>query len=540
VGGCIWTAPTPLEEVDYLVVGGGGGGAVHGGGGAGGVRVGELDVTGGAKYGISVGNGGPPAASGANLGTSGFRSSFGNIAAAGGGAGASSGVGGSGGSGGGSAPGGNPGGQGNVPVTAPSQGNNGGTSWRTGGGGGGAGAAGQIGNTVQFAPGGNGGIGRTVPWVDATLAGSLGIGEVSSGNAYFGGGGGAGAINGFRVFGVGGAGGGGNGTEGLTASDGDPNTGGGGGSGGIGFGSVIGTGGSGGSGVVVVRHQTVMALDMAVAPVGGSVGGALPTQPELELLDSDGNVVTSDNSTQVTVSLAAGSAGNALSCSGGGASCLTETAVNGVVRFSDLVLGNLPGNYTLSFATSGLPDQQFMKTASVSLVSAAGASLEFTTDPSSTTVAGVAFADQPVVAIKDAFGNTVTTGADSTAIVTLTVTTGTGQLVGTDVVTAVGGVATFSGGRRLGEGNHRVGDLEWASTHGYHAGIRDHSRAGGCGRVDVDARGGIDRGERVQHADVDSAGQGSVRQQPHLWRIDGGDHEGRRWRGHVQFCHRQR
>ncbi|PIT98889.1 MAG: hypothetical protein COT74_12715 [Bdellovibrionales bacterium CG10_big_fil_rev_8_21_14_0_10_45_34] len=73
------------------------------------------------------------------------------------------------------------------------------------------------------------------------------------------------------------------------------------------------------------------------------------------------------------------------------------------------------------------------------------ASLLFTQQPSTTTVAGVAFAAQPIVHILDAQGNLIDSGVDSTAEVTLSITTGSGSLVGTVVATASGGVATFSG-----------------------------------------------------------------------------------------------
>jgi len=50
---------------------------------------------------------------------------------------------------------------------------------------------------------------------------------------------------------------------------------------------------------------------------------------------------------------------------------------------------------------------------------------------------------QPVVAIQDAMGNTVTTGADSTTNVVLTLTAGTGTLSGTVSMYAVAGIAAF-------------------------------------------------------------------------------------------------
>ncbi|MGE5087186.1 MAG: fibronectin type III domain-containing protein, partial [Bacillota bacterium] len=73
--------------------------------------------------------------------------------------------------------------------------------------------------------------------------------------------------------------------------------------------------------------------------------------------------------------------------------------------------------------------------------------LAFTTQPSSGT-AGVALTSQPVVSIEDANGNVITAGPDSTAQVTLTISTNSptqGTIRGTATVNAVKGVATFSG-----------------------------------------------------------------------------------------------
>jgi len=71
--------------------------------------------------------------------------------------------------------------------------------------------------------------------------------------------------------------------------------------------------------------------------------------------------------------------------------------------------------------------------------------LSFTTQPSASTAAGQAFAQQPVVTIKDAAGNTITTGADATATVTIALSQGLGVLGGTASMAAVAGVANFSG-----------------------------------------------------------------------------------------------
>ena len=75
---------------------------------------------------------------------------------------------------------------------------------------------------------------------------------------------------------------------------------------------------------------------------------------------------------------------------------------------------------------------------------ASASQMAFTTQPSASTVGGVAFAQQPVVTIEDQFGNAVTSGSDSTVSVALTLTTGTGTLGGTTSMNAVAGVANFS------------------------------------------------------------------------------------------------
>ena len=71
--------------------------------------------------------------------------------------------------------------------------------------------------------------------------------------------------------------------------------------------------------------------------------------------------------------------------------------------------------------------------------------LAFTTQPSASTVVNAVFATQPVVSLEDQAGNVVTSGADSTVSVALTLSTGTGVLGGTTSVNAVNGVADFAG-----------------------------------------------------------------------------------------------
>jgi hypothetical protein len=101
-GSTVWTAPTDVSTVDYLVVAGGGGGgyggwsyftpgvweslqrSMGGGGGAGGLRLGTAyPVTGGSSYVITVGAGGTGAGNNQSppfgpTGTSGGNSAFGS------------------------------------------------------------------------------------------------------------------------------------------------------------------------------------------------------------------------------------------------------------------------------------------------------------------------------------------------------------------------------------------------------------------------------------------------------------------------------
>ena len=95
VGTTSFTIPTAVTRVEYLVVAGGGGGgtgydnAGGAGGGAGMVRSGEINVTPGQSYTVTVGAGGNGGANARanNAGSAGGNSVFGSITSLGGGAG---------------------------------------------------------------------------------------------------------------------------------------------------------------------------------------------------------------------------------------------------------------------------------------------------------------------------------------------------------------------------------------------------------------------------------------------------------------------
>jgi hypothetical protein len=240
---------------DLLVVAGGGGGSYYFGSGAG--AGGLLTFTGqsllnGTNYNCIVGAGGSGATSGsANTGND---SQFGALTLVKGGGGgqiydAGNGINGGSGSGAVSSSTNRTGGS---PTTG--QGFAGGnvvgglTGFYPNAGGGGAGGVGES-ITSGSDAGGDGGVGLTSALTNA-MGAATNLGQLSSSNYYFAGGGGAGSFGGGGV-GAGGLGGGGAGSAG-TGTAGTANTGGGGGA--AGSINTSNLGGRGGSGVIIIRY----------------------------------------------------------------------------------------------------------------------------------------------------------------------------------------------------------------------------------------------------------------------------------------------
>ena len=255
------TLETPQTySADFLVIAGGGAGGsgAHGGaGGAGGFRTASsVSITPGSTYTVTVGAGGTGVVNQGGSTQSGSDSSISGsgittITSAGGGGGARghNTVAAAGGSGGGGAPNNNntgPGASGNTPSTNPSQGNDGGDGYTSGGGGpnyatGGGGGAGAVGGNGSSSAGGVGGAGAS-----SSITGSA--------VTYAGGGGGSCYSDGGGPSGAGGSGGGGaGGGSGNTPGAGTVNTGSGGG--GASGGSAK-AGGNGGTGVVIISVPT--------------------------------------------------------------------------------------------------------------------------------------------------------------------------------------------------------------------------------------------------------------------------------------------
>ena len=177
-----------------------------------------------------------------------------------------------------------------------------------------------------------------------------------------------------------------------------------------------------------------------------ATGVPFSTQPVVYVEDQYGNLVTSDNTTQVTAaSLPIGS--------GPLQGTTTVTASGGIATFTDLS-DDVPETITIQFTSS---PALISATSNSIVVSAQATQLAIHTQPSPTATAGVAFSTQPVVYVEDQFGN-LNTG-DNTTQVTVALASGTGPLLGTTTVTVSGGIATFT--RSVG----RPGRDDLASVH---------------------------------------------------------------------------
>jgi hypothetical protein len=162
-------------------------------------------------------------------------------------------------------------------------------------------------------------------------------------------------------------------------------------------------------------------------PTNVTAGGAITPAVTVDVEDSGGNLVTSDNST-VTISVAGGS----VTLDG----TLTVAAVNGVATFNNLSL-DLAGSYTLTASDGSLAGAT---SSSFTVNPAATSKLVYVQEPSNISV-GSAVSPSIILDLEDQFGN-IATSDDSN--VTLSVASGQGGVTGTATVAASNGVATFS------------------------------------------------------------------------------------------------
>ena len=186
------------------------------------------------------------------------------------------------------------------------------------------------------------------------------------------------------------------------------------------------------SGSIVVMPGPAASLVIATQPAQSAAAGS-PFGPSIVIdeMDQYGNLVADDSSTVMTAELATGV--------GSLVGTTKVTLVDGVATFSNLA-EDTAGSITLAFSGNGLTS---LPTVPI-VVSPAGASkLAIETEPSPAAAAGVQFAIQPVIEEEDQYGNLEV--GDSGAMVTVSLGSGTGPLLGAATATFTDGVTTFAG-----------------------------------------------------------------------------------------------
>lgn len=181
-------------------------------------------------------------------------------------------------------------------------------------------------------------------------------------------------------------------------------------------------------------------LGVAMQPGGSASGALLTPQPVVEVRSS--GVVVADATSLVTASVASGS--------GTLSGTTTVAAVLGVATFTSLRITGA-GVHTLRFTSSVAAPAVSAPFTVVSAVSSA-TQLVISTQPTGAE-SGSALTAQPVVSLRDASG---ALAASATDAVTATLNGGGGTLSGTTTVTAVNGIASFSGLKVTGAGSYSL------------------------------------------------------------------------------------
>ncbi len=183
---------------------------------------------------------------------------------------------------------------------------------------------------------------------------------------------------------------------------------------------------------------TVAQLGVTTQPATATAGAVFGQQPAVRTEDQFGNASTTGLAANLNVTAAINAGTGPLQ--GTTALDIGTLGGNGTVTYTDLRMDVAQAGATLDFSAAGLTTAT---SGGFAVGHAAATKLALTTPPSASSVTGVAFAQQPVVTVQDAFNNTVT--SDNSTVITAALTTGTGTLSGTATETAASGIANFAG-----------------------------------------------------------------------------------------------
>jgi hypothetical protein len=182
-------------------------------------------------------------------------------------------------------------------------------------------------------------------------------------------------------------------------------------------------------------------LSFITQPAMNSTAGER-LKPVIEIRDSNGQRITTgpDSTATITLSLAQGT--------GTLSGVLTKTAIAGVATFDDVdeVFIDLVGIKVIRAEKQDTSLQGGLGTlwsdsSFITVKHAPASQMVFVTQPAQTELAGRDLL--PILEIRDPFGNLVTTGADATAEISLSLAVGTGTLKGRITKPAVGGIVAF-------------------------------------------------------------------------------------------------
>jgi DNA-binding beta-propeller fold protein YncE len=186
-------------------------------------------------------------------------------------------------------------------------------------------------------------------------------------------------------------------------------------------------------------------LVFTTEPGGAPQGAPLNPQPVVTIEDASGNTIVGDSSTSVTLSITPNSGPNGATLGCPDPNGLTVQAVNGVATFGGCSIDTPGHGYTLTATDTADGLSTASDSFNIAIATGPAIQVAFTTEPGGA-APGAALSPQPVVAVEDAGGNTVTT---DNSTVTLAITGGTGATLTCaggqpPTASAVNGVASFS------------------------------------------------------------------------------------------------
>ncbi len=179
-------------------------------------------------------------------------------------------------------------------------------------------------------------------------------------------------------------------------------------------------------------------LAFGVQPSSISAGSTMNPAVTVRVLDAFNNLVVNDNSTTVTLAIAANPGGATLSNGN------SRVVVNGVAVFNGLSLEKAGANYTLAASSANAPSLIAATSTPFAVAPGAPHHLAFGVQPTSI-MAGAAMNPSITVRVLDAFNNLVT-GDNSTAVsLAIASNPGAAVLTNGNARAAVNGIATFAG-----------------------------------------------------------------------------------------------